>query len=206
MSGSELLDVFDEQGARLGVRTRDDAHREGLWHRCLHLWVLSGEDEVLLQRRAAAKAAWPGRLDATAAGHLTAGERVLDGLREAEEELGVPFAPGEVRPLGVRAVADRPAPGTLNREFQHVYLARSRRSLDAWTRLDRREVSGLVALELPAFTALVHRGEPQPGRSWDGERVTRALVAPGELVPSPYLAVLAVMLERYAAGLEPLAL
>ena len=136
-------------------------------------------------------------------------EPVQDALSRgqvAEEELGVPFAPGEVRPLGVRAVADRPAPGTLNREFQHVYLARSRRSLDAWTRLDRREVSGLVALELPAFTALVHRGEPQPGRSWDGERVTRALVAPGELVPSPYLAVLAVMLERYAAGLEPLAL
>ncbi len=206
MSGSELLDVFDEQGVRLGVRTRDDAHHEGLWHRCLHLWIVLGGEEVLLQRRARAKAAWPGMLDATAAGHLTAGESVLQGLREAEEELGVAFAPEDVRPLGVRAVADRPVPGTLNREFQHVYVTASDLPLERWTGLDRAEVEGLVALPLPAFTALVHRGEPQAGRTWDGERVAPGAIGPDELVPSPYLTVLAIMLERFAAGLEPLAL
>jgi isopentenyldiphosphate isomerase len=202
----ELLDVFDEQGARLGVRTRADVHREGLWHRCLHLWVVTDAGEVLLQRRGRGKAAWPGMLDATAAGHLTAGETVLDGLREAEEELGIVFSPAQVRPLGVRAVADRPVPGTLNREVQHVYAARSPLSLEDWTGLDRTEVDGLVALPIAAFAALVHDGIPQPAREWDGERVTRPEVAPGELVPSPYLAVLAIMLERFAAGLEPLAL
>ena len=206
MSDLELLDVFDEQGARLGVRTRGDVHREGLWHRCLHLWVVTDAGEVLLQRRGRAKAAWPGMLDATAAGHLTAGETVLDGLREAEEELGVGFRPAEVRPLGVRTVADRPVPGTLNREFQHVYVARSALPLEAWTGLDRTEVDGLAALPLAAFTALVHEGVAQPARQWDGERVTRRDVLPAELVPSPYLAVLAIMLERLAAGVEPLAL
>jgi isopentenyldiphosphate isomerase len=206
VAAAELLDVFDEQGVRLGVRTRQDAHREGLWHRCLHLWVVTERDEVLLQRRARTKAAWPGRLDATAAGHLTAGERVLDGLREAEEELGVPFAAADVRLLGVRTVADRPVPGTLNREFQHVHAARTARALEDWTGLDRGEVDGLVALGLPAFTALVHHGAPQPARAWDGRRVSPLRVGREELVPSPYLPVLAIMLERLAAGLEPLAL
>ncbi len=206
MSDSELLDVFDEHGDRLGVRTRADVHREGLWHRCLHLWVVTDAGEVLLQRRARAKAAWPGMLDATAAGHLTAGETVLDGLREAEEELGVAFTPAEVRLLGIRAVADRPTPGTVNREIQHVYAARSSRALEAWTGLDREEVDGLAALPLAAFTALVHDGVPQPAREWDGSRVAPRTLSAEELVPSPYLAVLAIMLERFAARLEPLAL
>ncbi len=206
MSDSELLDVFDEQGARLGVRTRGDVHREGLWHRCLHLWVVTDAGEVLLQRRARTKAAWPGMLDATAAGHLTAGETVLDGLREAEEELGTGFGAAEVRPLGVRSVADRPVRGTLNREFQHVFVARSELALEAWTGLDRTEVDGLAALPLAAFTALVHDGVAQAARQWDGERVVRREIVPAELVPSPYLAVLAIMLERFAEGIEPLAL
>jgi len=206
VSDLELLDVFDEFGACLGVRTRTDVHREGLWHRCMHLWVVTDAGEVLLQRRARAKAAWPGMLDATAAGHLTAGESVLEGLREAEEELGVAFAPAEVRLLGVRAVADRPVPGTLNRELQHVHLARTARPLESWTGLDPAEVEGLVALPLGAFTALVHGGTAQPARLWDGARLSRGEVVPEDLVPSPYLAVLAIMLERFAAGAEPLAL
>ena len=206
MSDRELLDVFDEGGVRLGVRTRADVHREGLWHRCLHLWVVTADGEVLLQRRARTKAAWPDMLDATAAGHLTAGEAVLDGLREAEEELGIAFSPAVVRLLGVRAVTDRPVPGTINRELQHVYVTRTELPLDGWTGLQREEVDGLVALELPAFTALVHRGVAQPARLWDGRRVTSRAIGPAELVPSPYLTVLAIMLERFAAGLEPLAL
>ena len=87
----ELLDVVDEHGRRLGVKRRGDVHRDGDWHLAFHLWVVR-PDGVLLQRRAATKASWPGRLDATAAGHLLAGEAVRDGLREAEEELGVAYA------------------------------------------------------------------------------------------------------------------
>jgi isopentenyldiphosphate isomerase len=206
VSDLELLDVVDEQGNPLGVRTRGEVHREGLWHRCLHLWVVTGEHEVLLQRRARTKAAWGGMLDATAAGHLTAGEEILDGLREAEEELGVSFARDAVRPLGVRTVADRPVPGTINREIQHVYVARSGLRLEGWTGLDRAEVDGLVAIALPAFTALANRGTPARGRVWDGLEESDTEVHPGDLVPSPYLSVLAVMLERFDAGVEPLAL
>jgi isopentenyldiphosphate isomerase len=109
----ELLDVYDELGARTGVARRDVVHRDGLWHRCFHLWILSG-DGVLLQRRSPAKEAFGGMLDATAAGHLAAGESVLDGAREAEEELGVAFAPADLEPLGVRAVVDHPTPETTN--------------------------------------------------------------------------------------------
>ena len=148
----ELLDVYDELGAHLGVERRDVVHRDGLWHRCFHLWVVSG-DGVLLQRRAADKEAFGGMLDATAAGHLTAGESVAGGVREAEEELGVTFALDALADLGMRSVVDHPTPATTNREFQHVFLARDDRPLEAWRDFDRAEVAGLAWLGLADFTA-----------------------------------------------------
>jgi hypothetical protein len=138
-------------------------------------------------------------------GHLTAGEAVLDGLREAEEELGIAFSPAQVRLLGVRAVADRPVPGTVNREFQHVYVARSALP---WT-AGRPGPGGGRRPRRAAAARLHgarHRGVPQAARLWDGRSRHVPPIGPEELVPSPYLTVLAVMLERFAAGLEPLAL
>ena len=203
----ELLDVYDELGAPLGVALRTVAHRDGLWHHCFHLWVVSGEG-VLLQRRAADKDTFPGMLDATAAGHLTAGETVADGAREAEEELGVPFGLEQLAPLGMRSVVDHPTPGTTNREFQHVFLVRDDRPLDAWTAFDRVEVAGLAWLRLEHFTELVFGDVPGPwpAREWDGSAVVATELRREELIPASYLRTLAIMLERFARGERPLAI
>lgn len=206
----ELLDVSDEWGAHLGVERRDVVHRDGLWHHAFHLWVVSG-DEVLLQRRSMAKQTHPGLLDATAAGHIGAGETVLaGGMREVREELGVAYPAEALVPLGVRALSDRVGPGErlVNREFQHVYVVADPRPLEDWTALDPEEVDGLVALRLADFTALTHALAPGPwaARAWDGRRaattevVTSEVIAPGELRP------LAIMLERFARGERPLAI
>ena len=203
----ELLDVYDELGAHLGVERRDVVHRDGLWHHCFHLWVVSG-DGVLLQRRAADKEAFGGMLDATAAGHLTAGEPVAGGVREAEEELGAPFAFDELESLGMRPVVDHPTPATTNREFQHVFLARDDRPLEAWREFDRGEVASLAWLGLEQFTALAFGdvAGPCPGREWDGQTVVATRLAREELVPASYLRALAIMLERFARGERPVAI
>jgi len=203
----ELLDVYDELGAHLGVERRDVVHRDGLWHRSFHLWVVSGEG-VLLQRRAVDKEAFGGMLDATAAGHLTAGEAVTGGVREAEEELGVVFSPDALHSLGMRPVVDRPTPATINRELQHVFLVRDDRPLEAWRDFDRVEVAGLAWLGLGAFTELAFGdvAGPWPGREWDGRTVLATRVARQELVPASYRQALAIMLERFARGEWPLAI
>lgn len=196
MSDDEPIAVLDAAGAPTGeVKPRAAVHRDGDWHAAFHLWVLSG-DEVLLQRRSERKASWPGHLDATAAGHLLAGEAVLDGLREAEEELGVAYAADAVTPLG-RWTIDEPRPVGRNREVQHVFAVRDERALDAWTGLDRVEVDGLVAMALSGFAELaggVATG-PWPGRAWDGERVRPTRVSRDEVVPTPYFAQLAAALR-----------
>lgn len=196
----ELLDVVDDQGHHLGVKPRGAVHRDGDWHRAFHLWV-TGPAGVLLQRRPATKASWPSRLDATAAGHLVAGEDVRDGLREVEEELGVAYAFADLEPLGVHRVDDPMADGGRNRERQHVFAVRDDRPLAAWTAFDRREVAGLVLVEHDAFGRLAS-GEPAPvaATAWDGDRPAAVAVAPGDLVPSPYLAQIGTRLAALAAA------
>lgn len=204
---TELLDIYDELGAHLGVKERAEVHRDGDWHRCVHLWVLSG-DAVLLQRRGRGKASWPGALDATAAGHVGAGESVAaGGAREIAEELGVAYPPEALVELGVRAIVDC-SQDMVNREFQHVWLAADPRPLTAWTAMDRGELDGLVRLGLADFSALVHGPEsgPWPAEAWDGERATSVPVARDEVIPGAYLPALTIMLERFAAGLRPLAI
>lgn len=192
MSADELLDVLAADGSPLGTKRRADVHRDGDWHGAFHLWVVSG-DKVLLQRRGAHKTAWPGRLDATAAGHLAAGEAVLDGLREVEEELGVVYAPDQLTACGTFTVDEVQSDGTINREFQHVFVVRDDRPLEAFTDFDRGELDGLAAIGLAAFEGLLTRGGAAGGTAWDGTTRTPITVQADELVPTPYL--LAVVKE-----------
>lgn len=197
---AELLDVYAADGTtRLGTKARDAVHRDGDWHLAFHLWVVR-RDGVLLQRRARSKDSWPGRLDATAAGHLVAGERVADGLREVDEELGVRYAPGELVALGVHRVDDEPARGRRNREHQHVFAVRDERPLEAWTAWDRAELDGLVLVGHGDLATLAAGGGPVAARTWDGARARDGRVRARELVPTPYLPEIAPRLAAVAAA------
>lgn len=204
MSGAELLDVLTADGAPLlgsggepVRRPREQVHREGDWHAAFHLWVTSPRG-VLLQRRSLAKRAWPGALDATAAGHLCAGEAVLDGLREAEEELGVRYAPHELASLGVHRVDERAGEG-VNREHQHVFAVRDERPLEAYAAIDLGELDGLVLVAHDAFAHLVtdRRGE-YPAIGWNGVERSLFRVRASEMVPAPYRRELAPALRSLA--------
>lgn len=196
---AELLDVVAADGlTRLGAKDRDAVHREGDWHLAFHLWVVRA-DGVLLQRRARDKESWPGRLDATAAGHLVAGESPADGLREVEEELGVRYRFEDLVGLGVHRVDDEPRRGFINREHQHVFGARDERALDAWTAFDRKEVDGLALVGHEAFAALAGAGVTVRGLEWDGRMVRDVTISVDDLVPAPYLAAIAPDLARLAA-------
>jgi isopentenyldiphosphate isomerase len=197
----ELLDVVDEHGEHLGIKRRDAVHRDGDWHVAFHLWVVRA-DGVLLQRRSRAKASWPGYLDATAAGHLLAGEEVSDGLREVEEELGVAYAFSELRPVGVFRVdeARGRADGMINRELQHVFAVHDERPLESWTALDAHEVDELVLVDHSAFAALTASKAPeQAAIAWNGRESVPIVVRHEELTPAPYLAALAEVLKNVAA-------
>lgn len=195
----EILDVFDERGSHVGTKRRGDVHRDGDWHLAFHLWVVAPAG-VLLQRRARAKSSWPGYLDASAAGHLLAGESIRDGLREVDEELGAAYAFDDLAKLGVHRVSDAERSGTVNRELQHVFAVRDDRPLAAWRDFDRVELDGLVLVDHDGFAALTGGAASVAARAWDGVAETAVTIGAAELVPAPYLAEIAPDLRRVAGA------
>lgn len=88
----ELLDVLTRTGEKTGVsKPRGLVHRDGDYHRAVHVWIYSeSTKELLLQRRADCKDSWPGLWDISSAGHISAGDSsLLTARKELHEELGI---------------------------------------------------------------------------------------------------------------------
>ena len=97
----EYFELLNQRGEKLGrIKEREAVHRDGDIHGASHIWVVRrGEkgDEVLLQKRRPDKDSFPGCLDTSCAGHMTAGEDfVSTALRELGEELGLTAAPEDL--------------------------------------------------------------------------------------------------------------
>jgi len=124
----ELFDLLTEAGEPTGVRKeRKRVHRDGDWHKAVHVWVLAEQErELLLQRRAFKKDSWPGRWDISAAGHVEAGSSAIDAAqRELGEELGLHLPREAFLPLFVyqQAYANTfHGKAFVNNEFDFVYL------------------------------------------------------------------------------------
>lgn len=161
--------MLDASGEKTGeVVRRSEAHRLGLWHRCFHCWIVApgtptGDGPYLfVQRRAAGKETWPGKLDVTVGGHLGTGEGPVEGgLREIEEELGLRAAPEELVPLGLRR-SERTIPDGLDREFQDVFLLVRPLAPDD-LRLREDEVAAVLRLRLGDAEAL---RDELPAEEW----------------------------------------
>ncbi|MFW6074035.1 MAG: NUDIX hydrolase [Chloroflexota bacterium] len=156
----ELFEVHSPDGEPTGMyKRRGDVHRDGDWHRALHIWIysiLDGEPHALFQRRSLTKDTWPGRLDVAVGGHIRAGETLEETAREAEEEIGLDLRLSDLTRIG-RRFADNQGDTVIDREINEVFGYRSDLPLNEY-RLHPEEVSGIVAIPLGEVIALF-RGE-----------------------------------------------
>ena len=202
----ELLDILDESGRPTGeVLAKSEAHRLGLWHRCFHCWICGSDAAgpyLLIQRRAAAKDTWPGYLDITAAGHLSAGEETLDGLREIEEELGLQVNPERLVPLGTIRI-EQQLPAGYDREFHEVFLLRDNTPPDN-LRLQKEEVESIFRLNLNDVETLYATGEA-PASEYAPGRTTTTRIHLTEFVPTneDHLAQIASAASQLLSGTTP---
>ena len=99
--GEELIDVTDEEGKVLGVTaSKREVHIKGLWHQTADVWIYNSRGEILLQKRSDSKESYPGLLDVSAAGHVSAGETPIQtALRELKEELGINAAAEDLKEI-----------------------------------------------------------------------------------------------------------
>jgi len=130
---NEAFDVVTFDGKPTGlVKPRAAVHRDGDWHRSIHVWV-AGSDEggpfLTFQRRSFAKDTCGGKLDATVGGHFRANETLDETLREVEEEIGVAVNHADLVPLGVRVSINDAGADIRDHELQSVFLWLDNRSL-----------------------------------------------------------------------------
>ncbi len=87
----EMIDQLNEEtGEVIGIVDKDIAHRDGLWHKSVHVWIVNDKNQILLQQRCAEKKFYPNVWDSSFAGHVGAGEdSITSAIREGEEELGI---------------------------------------------------------------------------------------------------------------------
>jgi len=156
----ELLEVYDAQGNPTGVsKRRADVHRDGDWHLAFFCWIVRNDGQVLLQRRAASKDTWPGKFDASAAGHVRFGEGLAGALREIEEELGItPPSLTELDYLGRFSTESTHDNGIVCREHQDTFRWRTDRELSEYR--PGPEVASLVLMPLGEIVALGDRLVP----------------------------------------------
>jgi isopentenyldiphosphate isomerase len=86
----ELLDVVDPSGNPLGrAKPRPAVHRDGDWHRTVHVWIVNKKGELLFQKRSADRESFTGTWDVSSAGHVSSGESPIHAAKkELFEELG----------------------------------------------------------------------------------------------------------------------
>lgn len=120
----EFFDVLDEFGNKTGkIKERTLVHRDGDWHRSVHIWIVNDRQEVLLQRRSIDKDSDPGMLDISCAGHLTSGDDSIKGaLRELKEELNLAVEDDELRYITTLKRSPKHDNGFVDNEFDDVYL------------------------------------------------------------------------------------
>ena len=47
----EYLDILDENGNLTGEKKlRTEVHRDGDWHKAVHVWILNSKNQLLLQK------------------------------------------------------------------------------------------------------------------------------------------------------------
>ncbi len=143
----EPIDIFDGSYNLIGTEERDIAHEKGLWHQTFHCWVIRTNGKMIIQQRGKDVRVNPNLLDVSAAGHLHAGEKMSDAMREIEEELGIKTTYGNLTHLGHYKDAYDFTPICLIRHFTQVYFMQDNTPLDQY-RLQKEEVDGIYEIDI----------------------------------------------------------
>ncbi|WP_299016681.1 NUDIX domain-containing protein [uncultured Polaribacter sp.] len=121
----ELIDILTPDGKPTGkTALKSEAHKNGWFHATVHIWLFTKDEKILLQKRAITKKVFPGLWDISVAGHIGAGESVLESAkREVLEEIGLSLNENDFIKIGTRIHQVAHANGIKDNEHHHVFIA-----------------------------------------------------------------------------------
>ena len=126
---------------------KSEAHKNGLWHRGVHVWIYNAEKGLLIQKRASDKNLHPDLWDISVAGHVSAGETPeKSAVREISEEISLDINPEELELYKIRAVA-KTKPDYYDNEFDYIYFLKYEGETSSLT-LQQEEVQEIKCIAL----------------------------------------------------------
>ncbi len=156
----EILDIFSKDMNHIGTATRNEVHRMGYWHQTFHCWFIEKSTEsILFQRRHKNKKDYPHVLDITVAGHLSAGEGPMDGVREIKEEVGIDVHMDELVCGGIFQ-GSIVMEDIIDNEFCHLFFYNNVHPLEIFT-LQSDEVESIVRIPIGDLSSLLKDEIPQ---------------------------------------------
>jgi hypothetical protein len=128
------------------TKSRLQAYRDGDWIGTFNLWIFSNDPKpAILYQQRSPKSTWaPNLLDVTAGGHFQASEKMTDGLREVEEELGKHYPPEQLIHLGRKLYVGFNTDGTSHNNIIDIYMVEDDNPLSSYT-LEEAEVYALCS-------------------------------------------------------------
>ena len=145
----ELIDILTPEGKSTGkTALKSEAHKNGWFHATAHIWFFTSDKKILLQKRALTKKVFPGIWDISVAGHIGAGEEVLEGAkREVFEEIGLILEDKDFIKIGTRIHQVNHENGIQDNEHHHVFIAELKTPISELT-MQPEEVAGLELWDL----------------------------------------------------------
>ena len=158
----EWIDLLDDKGAYTGEKAlKSEAHKKGLFHPTIHIWFYTLEGKVLLQQRAKNKVTFPSLWDVSVAGHVAAGEKILDGaIREVKEEIGLAVTPEDLQQIGIFKSVQKHRDDLVDCEFHHTFVSLLKHSLQELKKQEE-EVADLQLVPLETLEAALTNNTAQ---------------------------------------------
>ncbi|MCI9234099.1 MAG: NUDIX domain-containing protein [Bacilli bacterium] len=154
----EYFDLLDENGNMTGViKERSLVHKDGDWHKAVHIWIINEKGEILLQRRCATKDSDPNMLDISCAGHLSSGDSSLEGaLRELKEELNLVVSSDELKFIKTLQRSWKNNFGFIDNEYDDLYVLKIDKTIENMV-FQKEEISEIIFVPYKKFKEMVIR-------------------------------------------------
>ena len=156
----EILDILDANGKPTGkTALKSEAHKSGLYHNTIHLWLYTDNEKILLQQRSHKKLIYPLLWDVSVAGHVNSGENLYDAaIREVKEEIGLNIRKEALIKIGVMKSFKSYDFGVIDNEFHTVFISKldeDIKNLNA----QKEEVEALKIVSPSTFKELLENSE-----------------------------------------------
>lgn len=157
----EMIDEYNYRGEKIGVVDKDIAHKKGLWHKSVHVWILNDKNQILLQYRCAEKKLYPNTWDCSFAGHISAGESSIQAAqREGKEEIGIDVDLDKLNFILTNRECIKYEDINSN-EFVDIFVLRQNLNLEE-IKFQKEEVSDAKYVSLNEFFNLIDNGKLLP--------------------------------------------